>query len=435
MKIGLGQAQFGPQALKIEAETRSKDGPKDKLDSDFQKNGKTASWAEDYPKQWGSEYWRFSVGDDPRLAVSSTAATRDEKFLAISTQNSICIFALDGFKLTSVLKSDYNFVRKLEFAAVSKKHQGYLLAVHSQKDLSGRESQVGIWFLDEEGKEQESGDGEGGGVAWTVEGKFPTFAPSAFSHNGKTLLYLSDVRDEWGIHPRVTAVDIETGKDSFHMQGHTDAIMWAGFSPDDKLIATTAWDGYCKLYVGKTGTHIRDYGPTGGRNWACDFSADSKNLAVSRGSGGANTYVWRTDEDRSFPITIKGGQGWQRVISFSPDGERLAIGAADGRLIVYDARSMTLEQVWQLAPMHNRWIHEVTEIKWLEDGKRILFKLSDGSTRLYDFEKNLKWKWEPGEKDQWRSGTWFSTSVVLEGSGLFGSVDQDGSFRVWKIPE
>lgn len=434
MKVDLGQAQFGPKALKIEVSTHTNDDLKDKLESDFQKDGKPASWAEGYPKQWGGEHWRFSTGDDPRLAVSSTSAASDEKFLAISTQNSICIFAVDGFKLTSVLKSNYNFVHKMEFASLSKGGKdGYVLAVHSQRDFSGRDSQVKVWFLDDEGKERK--DKKGKSDDWAVKGKFPTFAPRAFSHDCRMLLYLSEVHDEWGVHPRVTAADAETGKEKFHMQGHTGAIMWAGFSPDDKLIATTSWDGYCKLYDGKSGKHIRDYGPTGGQNWVCEFSIDSKNLAVSRGSGGVSTFVWRTDDPQSFPITLEGRQGWQRVISWSPDGNRLAIGAADGRLVVYDARSMTLEQVWQLAMTPNRWIHEVTEIKWLEDGKKLLFKPSDGSTHMYDFKKNLKWKWGPGEKDKWRSGAWFSTSIVMEKRGLLGSVDQDGSFRIWKIPE
>lgn len=47
----------------------------------------------------------------------------------------------------------------------------------------------------------------------------------------------------------------------------------------------------------------------------------------------------------------------------------------------------------------------------------------------------MKWKWGPGEKDQWRLGTWFSTSVIMEDRGFLGSVDHDGSFRVWKVPK
>jgi WD40 repeat protein len=74
--------------------------------------------------------------------------------------------------------------------------------------------------------------------------------------------------------------------------------------PDDKMIATAAWDGYYKLYHGDSGKHIRDFGPTGGQNWVCDFFVDSDNLAASRGSGGPSTFVWRTDDPRSLPVTL-----------------------------------------------------------------------------------------------------------------------------------
>ena len=306
MKVHIGQAQFRPDSC-ID-EIISQEDLIDRLESDFEKDGKPSSWAEGYPKQWGVEHWRFSTGKDPSQAVSSVSATADEKFVAIYTESSICIFSLDGFKLASVLKSGLNLVRGVEFAKVSKREKnGYVLACYSQKDLSGRESEVQIWFLDEECKEKNSNrEGAAKEQGWKVEGKFLTFAPSAFSKDGKTLLYVSDFHDEWGVHPRVTAVDARTGKEKFHMQGHTGPIMWAGFSPNDKLIATTAWDEYFKLYDGKSGKHIRDFGPTGGRNWACDFSLDSNNLAVSRGSGGPSTFVWRTDDPRSFPITLKG---------------------------------------------------------------------------------------------------------------------------------
>jgi hypothetical protein len=94
---------------------------------------------------------------------------------------------------------------------------------------------------------------------------------------------------------------------------------------------------------------------------------------------------------------------------------------------------MTLEQVWQLAEMPQRWILEVVEVKWLDGGSRILFKVLDGSTYMYDFERNKKWKWEPGGKDGWSPGVGLRGSVIMEARGLHGSVDIDGSFRIWEI--
>ena len=435
MKIAIGKTNFGPDLLVDE--TVGQENLKDKLESDFKKDGKPASWAAGYPKQWGTEYWRFLTGKDRNEAVSSASATSDEKFLAVSTGSTILIFSLDRFKFAWVLKTNLTLVHKLEFARVPSGKDGYVLACQAQKDLSGREGEVQVWFLDEECRQKRDLDERAAPIKedWKIEGIFPPFAPSALSTDCAKLLYLSEVHDEWGLHARVTAADVATGKELFHMQGHTKPIMWAGFSPDDKLVATTSWDGLCKLYDAKSGKHIRDYGPTGGQNWACRFSNDSKNLAVSRGSGaGPCTFVWRTDDPRSFPIALQGTRGWQRSISWSPDGGRLAIGAADMRLIVYDARSMALEQVWQLAETPERWICEVSEVKWLEGGRKILFRSTDGNTQMYDFERNLKCKWGPEEKEELGAGASFSM-VVMEKRGLFGIVDRDGAFRVWKFPK
>jgi WD40 repeat protein len=77
----------------------------------------------------------------------------------------------------------------------------------------------------------------------------------------------------------------------------------------------------------------------------CCVFADLNNIAVSRGGQVASTFVWSTEDPRSFPITLKGERGWQSVVRWSLDGKRVAIGAADGRLMVFNARAMTLEQV------------------------------------------------------------------------------------------
>jgi WD40 repeat protein len=104
----------------------------------------------------------------------------------------------------------------------------------------------------------------------------------------------------------------------------------AGFSPNDKFVASTAGDGILKLYRGDAGE----------QNWAVAFSPDSNNIMVSRAGQVASTFVWSTEDPRSSPITLKEERGWQRVVRWSPDGKRVAIGAADRRLMVFN-RAMT----------------------------------------------------------------------------------------------
>jgi WD40 repeat protein len=433
MKVLLGETTLGPEHSDSTCAT-DEFTCEDDLDSDFQKDGAPPSWAPGYPKLWGSEYWKISTSSQPGEQVTTAGATPDEKFLAITFTNKICIFALDGHEpeLVSLLEVEKGSqFASIEFAkSPNGGDDGYILVSDSVKVfpvVSGREEEIRIWYLDHEGKEKNSGAKD----KVAVSGSIPTFVSSCFNTAGDTLLF---TRLKHVPHTRIIALDVKTGKEKFVMEGHMQQIMSAGFSPNDKFVASTAWDGILKLYRGDTGELVRNYGPTGGQNWAVAFSADSNSIAVSRGGQVASTFVWSTEDPRSFPITLRGERGWQRVIRWSPDGKRVAIGAADGRLMVFNARAMTLEQVWQLAEMNGRWMREVTEVKWLEGGNKILFKPSDASIHMYDFELNRQWKWGPGDKDVWSPGAWFNTVVVMEKKGLFASKDQDGALRIWKIP-
>jgi WD40 repeat protein len=55
-------------------------------------------------------------------------------------------------------------------------------------------------------------------------------------------------------HTRIIALDVKTGKEKFVMEGHMQQIKSAGFSPNDKFVASTARDGILKLYRGDTGS-------------------------------------------------------------------------------------------------------------------------------------------------------------------------------------
>lgn len=425
MKVLLGETHLAQNHDEIQHPAR--EDLEDDLESDFKKGDTPASWAPGHPVAWGQEEWKFTTGDVNKR-VTSVSATSDEIHLAVATGDTIAIFQVDGYKLVSVFKTGGVDIHRIEFAKNRGEVEEYVLACEYGEDYSGRNDYVRIWHLDKDCKEIESAN------KFMAKGSIPTFVPTAFSYDSKTFLYLTTTRDEWGNHPTITAVDVATGKEKYQMMGHRDSIMWAGFSPNDKFIASAAWDGYLKLYSGEDGKLIRNYGPTGAQNWACAFDPEANNIAVSTGR---NTFLWRTDDPRSFPVTLVGKRGWQRVISYSPDGKKLAIGAAEGRLVVYDTKAMTLAQLWQLSQKDGstRWLKEVTVIEWLGSGKRICWKPSDGSLQMYDFESNLKWKWGTGNEDKWRSGMWFNTVIVLEETGLIGSLDQDGAFRMWEIPQ
>ena len=113
-----------------------------------------------------------------------------------------------------------------------------------------------MWYLDHEGKEKKSGSKD----QVAVPGIILWFTSSCLNTAGDTLLF---TRSEY-VNSRIIALDLKIGREKFVMEGHIHQVISAEFSPNDKFIASTAWDGIFKLYRGDTGDLVRTYGPTGG---------------------------------------------------------------------------------------------------------------------------------------------------------------------------
>jgi WD40 repeat protein/DNA-binding SARP family transcriptional activator/energy-coupling factor transporter ATP-binding protein EcfA2 len=71
-------------------------------------------------------------------------------------------------------------------------------------------------------------------------------------------------------------------------------------------------------------------------------------------------------------------------LSFSPDGDRVAVGVATGRLYVFDVT--TGRQIHGAARVHHDMVQHV---EWLPDGKTVVSTGSDSMVTLYDAERGL----------------------------------------------
>ena len=71
---------------------------------------------------------------------------------------------------------------------------------------------------------------------------------------------------------------------SLTLEGHTDAIMWAGFSPDDKLIGSVSWDKTFRIWSHANGNLLHTL-KSNHQNWTGDFSPDSRFFAGTSGEG------------------------------------------------------------------------------------------------------------------------------------------------------
>ncbi len=97
----------------------------------------------------------------------------------------------------------------------------------------------------------------------------------ALSHDGRWLVTSAgfdvEMRDE------------QTTEVKWRSSGHAAKVSAASFSPDGKTLATTSWDGACKLWNTGSGQEMFSYRASG-VVWSANFSPLGDRLAVGAGA-------------------------------------------------------------------------------------------------------------------------------------------------------
>ncbi|KAJ9194489.1 hypothetical protein DTO164E3_4183 [Paecilomyces variotii] len=459
--------------------------------SNFQKEGESATFSSGYPKQWGEELKTFAF--DKR--INSASLTHDEKFLALGVGQDILIYDVATFRVIETLRGPVAEVGYIQFApeGFSSRHGGYMLVSDTSSTVRS-EPLIVIWYLNANGgsrEKQRSIDVQlvtAGAVDrafeilstldpsdnWsrseeavslletrfrnTIEeaarlhnasrqvliskATFPGFGSVVFSPDGCRLLYKSVTTDERaGRQEQVMVYDVASRKNLLRLEGHTGAIVWAGYSPNGRHIASSSWDQTLKVYSAENGTLLRSYGHTGGQNWGASFSPDSRFIAV--GTGSRKVFIWEVNDPQATAIEINGFPAWVRSLDWSPDSKLLAAGGRNGKLVVFNIHTKQTEQVWQIDKENSGLgFVEINDIRWLniksanrEESREVLaFNPGNASLLIYDFDTNQELYFGPKADSPWSPGYWHSTIKAFYRSGLIGSIDQDGKMRVWKLP-
>ncbi|KAF1972780.1 YVTN repeat-like/Quino protein amine dehydrogenase [Bimuria novae-zelandiae CBS 107.79] len=136
-----------------------------------------------------------------------------------------------------------------------------------------------------------------------------------FNSDGSLLLYLSkNESTQRGMRepdalPHVVMYNTDTGREVHRLRGHTDRVVWAGFSPDEQHIASVSWDGTLRMYSSQTGGLEWSTTNSGGQSYASSFSSDSKYIVWSSNLGkevAVHTVTWM-DEGRLLYLTTSEG--------------------------------------------------------------------------------------------------------------------------------
>lgn len=244
----------------------------------------------------------------------------------------------------------------------------------------------------------------------------------AFSHDGSSLLIFSK-----GYPSEIIAVVATNDlREQFQLVGHSDAIVWAEFSPDDRLIATASWDTTIRIWDAANGNPIQILTGKHGQLWEASFSPDGKLIAA--GTGDRQIRIWNIESGKLLH-TLQGYKGWIRSLCFSPDGKMLAAGGT-GILRVFDVMTGECIQHWQAAGMEFPLGPEVTNVQYT--GQGLLVFEYDGRQFMFDAGTNQKGQFENGKNQ--RGFTRGVNNCILSSDGsLLFTTDSDRSVRVWKL--
>jgi WD40 repeat protein len=204
-----------------------------------------------------------------------------------------------------------------------------------------------------------------------------------FSHDGHSFLYLPDGNT-------VAVLDLATLTERFRLSGHTDLIMWAGTSPNDKVVATSSWDKTVRIWSMESGQTLHVLTGATNQGWSGAFSPDGE--LVAAGAGDQKVRIWRVDPGELLH-TLGGFSFWVRSLSFSPDSRCLAAGATGGTLKVFNTQSGQCEQSWQIDLRKNSLAGNFLEIRNVQYTPRgdLFFSSTEGRSFGYRASNNLKW--------------------------------------------
>ncbi|KAK7461304.1 hypothetical protein VKT23_008483 [Stygiomarasmius scandens] len=426
------------------------------LQSDFIKDGQSATYFPGHPKQWGDEI--ACIDFEGTIALND-----DGSLLGISNLNGEArIYDVPSFTLWRTLKGPRSTRsgRPIHFQP----GRGKVLV---GGDLIMQGHRIRHWIKCHELKEVEEADDpfkEAANAAASVavenilekgvcsredinrfkihdsfhdmlsliqlemwksdmfEGSF--VSGRTFSRDGSFFLYRNTKN-------AIVVLDSESLQERYILAGHTDHIAWAETSPDDTVIATSSWDQTVRIWDAVNGQQLRILTGATSQLWSGAFSPDGKLVCVGCGGEDPKVRLWEV-ESGELLHELGRFRRWTRALAFSPDGRSIAAGSGNGVLKVFDAVSGKEKQHWQvkcLDPLASGFI-EIQSVRYTSKGL-LVFNYTDGRVYTYNEEMNKKGQYEYGPEIQLSAG--YGAKLVSPDGRLLISADFDRRVRVWSL--
>jgi ribosome assembly protein 4 len=156
------------------------------------------------------------------------------------------------------------------------------------------------------------------------------------------------------------------------LEGHSEAVLSATFSPDGSMLASGSGDTTVRIWDLNTETPM--YTCEGHKHWVLfvAFSPDCKKLAS--GAMDNNLYLWDPETGKRLGSVMKGHKNfitsitWEPMINFNEKNPRMASSSKDQTIRIWDTSSCVCLKIL------SSHIASITKVLW--GGENLIYTAS-----------------------------------------------------------